>query len=172
MLNWIYRLVYKLFGKSIYIDSSILILAMIIKHEEIHSGPLIEHKITIISMHKPRIADINQELQWFGTSLGLFNLRDKDKSCFRLFIELLKATKMQNPVSSDELAVRTGLTRGTVVHHLNKLIDAGIIITTRNKYVLRADTLKGLVEELKKDMDDSFENLVEIGDIIDNKLGL
>lgn len=145
---------------------------MIIKHEEIRAGPFIEHKITIISMHKPKIADVNQELQWFGTSLGLFNLRDKDRSCFRLFIELLKSTKMQQPLSSDELADRTQLTRGTVVHHLNKLIDAGIIITHKNKYLLRADTLKGLVEELHKDMEHSFSNLEEIADNIDRKLGL
>lgn len=145
---------------------------MIIKHERIKAGPYLEHKITIISMNKPRIADVNQELQWFGTSLGLFNLRDKDKSCFRLFIELLKATKMRNPLSSDELAERTGLTRGTVIHHLNKLIDAGIIVTIRNKYALRADTLKGLVQELQKDMKNSFENLTEISDNIDQKLGL
>ena len=145
---------------------------MIIKHEKVNSGPFVEHKITIISMTKPRIADVNQELQWFGTSLGLFNLRDKDRSCFRLFIELLKSAKMRQPLSSDELANRTGLTRGTVVHHLNKLIDAGIIITHRNKYTLRADTLKGLIEELHEDMQTSFSNLQEIAENIDSRLGL
>ncbi len=145
---------------------------MIIKRQTIKQGPFVEHKITIVSMTKPRIADINQELQWFGTSLGLFNLRDKDRSCFRLFIELLKAAKMRNPMTSDELAERTGLSRGTVVHHLNKLIDAGIVMTIRNKYTLRADTLKGLVQELQKDMQTAFTNLEEIGDKIDSKLGL
>jgi len=53
----------------------------------------IRQKITIISMNRPAQKNINQELQWFGSSLGLFNLRDKDKSTFRVFIELLKATK-------------------------------------------------------------------------------
>jgi predicted transcriptional regulator len=145
---------------------------MIIKHEKYKTGPYVEHKITIVSMHKPQTLDINQELQWFGVSLGLFNLRDKDRSCFRVFIELLKAAKSRTPLSSDELAERTQLTRGTVMHHVNKLIDAGIVITLRNKYTLRADTLEKLIIELKKDMDDSFSKLKEVASRIDNKLGI
>jgi hypothetical protein len=48
---------------------------------------LIKHqKITIVNVRRPSERNINHELQWLGTSLGLFNLRDKDKSCFRLFL--------------------------------------------------------------------------------------
>ena len=48
-------------------------------------------KITIIRIRKPAQSNINKELQWLGSSLGLFGLRDKDKSCFRIFIELIKS---------------------------------------------------------------------------------
>ena len=41
-------------------------------------------KITIISAKKPKESDINEKLQWFGGSLGLFGIRYKDKSCFRV----------------------------------------------------------------------------------------
>ena len=51
---------------------------------------IIRQRITIINVRKPALRTINDELQWLGSSLGLFNLRDKDKSCFRIFIELLK----------------------------------------------------------------------------------
>src|SRR3990167_11073730 len=81
------------------------------------------YKITIISLRRPLEKTINQELQWFGNSLGLFNLRDKDKSCFRVFIELLKAAKANMPLTSDELAYRLNLSRGTVIHHINKLME-------------------------------------------------
>ncbi len=145
---------------------------MIVQHQRIKDGDFVEHRITIVSMGKPKVPDVNRELQWFGTSLGLFNLRDRDSSCFRVFIELLKAAKLRNPLTSDELAARTELTRGTVVHHLNKLIDAGIVTSLRGKYMLRADTLKGLVEELQRDMETAFDNLKEISGRIDGKLGL
>ena len=63
-----------------------------------------DEKIVIIRLRKPLRTTLNEELQWFGSSLGLFNLRDRDKSCFRVFIELLKAAKLRTPLSSDELA--------------------------------------------------------------------
>lgn len=145
---------------------------MIIKVHKPANECFVEHKITIITMHKPRISDVNQELQWFGSSLGLFGLRDRDSSCFRVFIELLKARKMRTPLSSDEIAERTNLSRGTVIHHINKLMDAGIIVVIRNKYMLRSDNLRALVAELKRDMDCAWGNLQDIADEVDSKLGL
>ena len=35
-------------------------------------------KITIIKIRKPARNELNEELQWVGASLGLFNLRDKE----------------------------------------------------------------------------------------------
>lgn len=131
-----------------------------------------QKKITVVHIRKPHNENINQELQWFGNSLGLFNLRDKDKSCFRIFIELLKASKIKRPFSSDELAYRLNLSRGTVVHHINKLIQAGLVIHEGNKYLLRVDNLKDLVEEIEKDLLRSCNDLRSIADKIDARLGL
>jgi len=131
---------------------------------------IFSQKITIIRTNKPRSQNINEELQWLGNSLGLFNIRDKDRSCFRIFIELLKSAKRHEPISSDELAYHLGLTRGTVVHHINKLIDAGIVVPARNKYILRVDSLKGLIEELKKDLSNTMKDLEEIAEGIDGAM--
>lgn len=133
---------------------------------------IISQKITIIRVKNPSHNGINEKLQWLGDSLGLFNLRDKDKSCFRVFIELLKAAKMEEPMSSDELAEKLGITRGTVVHHLNKLMDAGIVAYHNNKYLLRAETLKELTEEIRRDVNKTFDKLSGIADEIDEALGL
>ena len=129
-------------------------------------------KITIVRTRKPAEKNINQELQWFGNSLGLFNLRDKDKSCFRVFIELLKAAKAKMPLSSDELAYRLNLTRGTVIHHINKLMDAGIVIYDGKRYMLRVDNLKDLVDEVEKDIERTCSDLKNIAKEIDERLGL
>ncbi len=129
-------------------------------------------KITIISLKKPSGKNINRDLQWLGTSLGLFNLRDKDKSCFRIFIELLKCAKMRKPISSDELADKLGLSRGTVVHHINKLIEAGIVIPEKNRYTLRVDKLTMLIEELQKDLRRTMDDLKDVAAEIDKWLGL
>jgi len=129
-------------------------------------------KITIVKSRKPPEKTINQELQWFGHSLGLFNLRDRDKSCFRVFIELLKSAKRKQPVSSDELAARLDLTRGTVIHHINRLIDSGMVVNEKKRYLLRVDNLKDLVDEIKKDIERTCSDLKEVADDIDKRLGL
>ncbi|MBS3097730.1 winged helix-turn-helix transcriptional regulator [Candidatus Woesearchaeota archaeon] len=129
-------------------------------------------RITLVRTRKPAEKNINQELQWFGNSLGLFNLRDKDKSCFRVFIELLKAAKANMPLTSDELAYRLNLSRGTVIHHINKLMDAGIVIYDGKRYMLRVDNLKDLVDEVEKDIERTCLDLKEIAQEIDKRLGL
>ncbi|MBR9690130.1 ArsR family transcriptional regulator [Candidatus Woesearchaeota archaeon] len=130
-------------------------------------------KVTIIKFNRePELSNVDQELQWIGTSLGLFNPRDKDRSCYRVFITLLRAMKTSESLSSDELAFRLDLTRGTVVHHLNTLLSAGIIIESGNRYHLREESLKKVIEEMKKDMDSTYDNLISVADEVDKKLGL
>jgi predicted transcriptional regulator len=130
-----------------------------------------QRRITIIKIRRPVRSNINEKLQWFGTSLGLFSLRDKDRSCFRIFIELLKQAKKDEPISSDGLAVRLQLSRGTVVHHLHKLMDSGIVVQEKKGYILRVHNLSKLIDELEKDMHRTFDSLKEIAEDIDKKIG-
>lgn len=132
---------------------------------------IIHQRITIVSARKPR-RNLNDELQWLGNSLGLFSLRDKDRSCFRLFIELLKAAKVHHALSSDALAAKLKLSRGTTVHHLNKLMETGIVMREGNKYILRVDNLEFLIDELRKDSERMFHDLKKIAKEIDGFLGL
>ncbi len=135
---------------------------MIIRHQ----------KITIVNVRKPVQRNINYELQWLGTSLGLFNLRDKDKSCFRVFLELLKAAKAKKPLNSDEIASHLKLSRGTVIHHINKLMEAGLVIHEKNNYMLRVDNLKMLISEVEKDIQRTLGDLKEVASDIDEWMGL
>ena len=129
-------------------------------------------RITIVRSTRLVRPGINEELQWLGSSLGLFNLRDKDKSCFRIFIELVKTAKTGQSLSSDELAEKLGLSRGTVVHHLNRLIDAGLVVADKKKYFLRVSNLEVLIDELERDTTRALEDLKQVEQKIDQKLGL
>lgn len=129
-------------------------------------------RITIIKASRPSSDNINDQLQWLGGSLGLFNLRDRDKSCFRIFIELLKMAKADQAVTSDELALHLQLSRGTVVHHLNKLMESGIVVHKTNHYTLRTSNLHELVDETSRDLQRMCQELKAIADEIDSKLGL
>ncbi len=129
-------------------------------------------RITIMNVRRPVQKNINEELQWLGSSLGLFNLRDRDKSCFRVFIELIKNAKIGKPLSSDEMAYRLGLSRGTVVHHINKLIDSGIVMQAERGYILRVGTLRELIDEVEKDLRRTCDELRDMAEEIDKSLGL
>ncbi len=129
-------------------------------------------RITIVNVRRPKQVSVNEELQWFGTSLGLFGERDKDKSCFRIFIELIKAIKATGGLSSDELAERLGLTRATVVHHLNTLMERGIVVHEGNQYIMRGDSLALLVDDLQRDMERSISEMKHAAEELDRLLQL
>ena len=129
-------------------------------------------KITIIQFNKePAVSSLDQELQALGTSLGLFSLRDKDKSCYRIFITLLKKAKKNESITSDELAFGLGLTRGTVIHHINNLLSSGIVVEKNNGYALRTENLQKLISEMKKDVDKMYLDLEKKAEKIDKELG-
>ena len=132
----------------------------------------IRQRITIVQIRKPAEHNVNQELQWLGTSLGLFNLRDRDKSTFRLFIELLKSAKANHMLTSDELAAKLSLSRGTIIHHINKLLESGLVVHEGNRYILRVENLRTLIEEIEKDIKRACDDLKEVAREIDSRLGL
>ncbi len=131
----------------------------------------IEQRITIVRVRKPPRPSINDELQWLGSSLGLFSLRDKDRCAFRVFLELLKTSKLGLPLSSDELAERVGLSRGTVVHHLNNLMQSGLVVHDGRRYWLRRADLEILIDELKRDLERNIDDLRQAARDVDEWLG-
>ncbi len=128
-------------------------------------------RVTFIKLRKREGSNVNQELQWLGNSLGLFNLRDKDSSCFRLFITLVRTSKQGRPLSSDEIAEHLKLSRGTVIHHLAKLIDSGIAVKEQKGYILREGSLRDVVKDLHRDMEAVFAELEDVAKEIDERLG-
>ncbi len=127
---------------------------------------MIEKKITLIKVRKKPNMSVNEELMWFGQSLGLFQKRDKDKSCYRIFVELLK----KQGLSSEELSYKLNLSRATIVHHLKKLMKAGLVIEESKRYYLRVETLKQLIEELENDLKIIIKDLEKSAERIDKAL--
>jgi biotin operon repressor len=131
-------------------------------------------RITICRVSYPPVnrPDLNEELQQLGGALGLFSQRDKDKSRFRIFIALLKALKKKQVLSSDDLADQLGLTRATVIHHLDALMDAGIVENLRNGYSLRMDNMEELLELVRADINKTIDELRDVARNVDRELGL
>ena len=128
--------------------------------------------ITLFKAKKPKDPDLNQALQWFSTSLGLFGERDKEKSCFRIFVELVKAARYKKALTSDQLAARANLSRATVIHHLKRLIAADMVTVEKNQYALRTENLEDLVKEIQTETARVFHDLKDMAEELDEQLGL
>ncbi|MBS3116525.1 helix-turn-helix domain-containing protein [Candidatus Woesearchaeota archaeon] len=129
------------------------------------------NKLMIVKVRRSDGENINDELQWLGNSLGLFGLRDRDSSCFRIFITLVRGARRNEALSSDNIAEKLHLSRGTVVHHLTKLIGAGLVVREKEGYLMRENRLQKVVEDIQRDMESVFAELKDVAKEIDERLG-
>ncbi len=114
--------------------------------------------------------NVNERIQWFACSLGLFGIRDRDKSCFRVFVELIKAANQDEMRTSDQLSEELVLSRSTVIHHLNKLMDLGLVKNRRSKYGINANSLQGLVERIRGDSKAILDKLEKVAKKLDEEI--
>jgi predicted transcriptional regulator len=119
----------------------------------------------------PSTEDYEADVEWFCKCFGFLESRDKEKTASRIFKALLESVK-QKGLSSDELAEKMGLTRGTMVHHLNKMIQNGLAVHREGRYELRSMSLQRTVQEVKRDIERVFANIEHIAKSIDENLNL
>lgn len=126
----------------------------------------------ILAVRLPPTANYEIDIEWICRSLGFLEARDKKKTAYKIFKALLEATREGRGLSSDELAEKVGLTRGTMVHHLNKMIKGGLVIYHEGQYKLRERSLKSTLEEIERDINRVFENIYKVAQAVDETLGL
>ncbi len=74
-------------------------------------------------------------------------------------------------MSSDLIADRLDLTRGTVVHHLKKLMESGIVVREKEGYLLREANLSSVIKDIKRDFDAVISEMEDVAKEIDEKIG-
>lgn len=129
-------------------------------------------EINLIKIKKPTGNDPNRHIIWLCETLGLIGKRDKEKNCFKVFSEVVKANKEKKPLISEQISKTLKISRSNVVHYLNKLISSGLIIKIGNKYELREDNLILLINEVEKDVRLIFEDLKKVALEVDKGLGM
>lgn len=117
-------------------------------------------------------SDLNTILQGFSETLGLFfSERDREKSCFRIFVEIIKAEKERDRLSSDEIANRANLSRATVIHHIMKLENTGLISSKRNRYFLAESSFESIIDVMEKDIYKIVNRLRKTARKLDKEIG-
>lgn len=129
-------------------------------------------RVTIYRGKAPAGADLNRDIQWFCTSLGLVGNRDKNLSTFRIFVALLQARQKDQMLSSDNIAAEAALSRATVIHHLNKLAASGLVHEEHERYRLAVDSMEALVRHVQAEINVSLREMDAVSKRIDRQLGL
>lgn len=101
----------------------------------------------------------------------MFNERDKEKSCHRIFIQLVKAKKESRFLSTQELADLSHLSRATVLHHLGKLMESNIAMEMNHKFVLVDPNMNSIILRLKKETEEFMDEMDRISKKLDKELG-
>ena len=128
--------------------------------------------ITIKDIDKPRSDKIPDEVKWICDSLDLISGRDTQDMSFKIFYELLSSLKIEERVSSEEIATKLDIEPSRVNHHIRCLMSSGIIYRQKRKIVLRGGNLSAAIQELKRDSEQMFDDLIEFSNKIDKQMGL
>jgi len=127
-------------------------------------------ELTIKNLKPPSKRDIKKDLEWFCDSFGIIGERDKEKTGFKIFKIILDSTKEGNPLKINDITQKTKLSRTTVIHHLRRMEEIGLIVEKRRDYKLRMECLHKVVDEIENDILRSFERIKKIAKDIDEDL--
>ena len=129
-------------------------------------------EITLRQLEKPHDKKLPADVLWVCDSFGLTSGRDLEQLSSRIFLDFLEKFSSELRVSSEALAEDLEISPARVNHHLRNLMDSGIIYRERRHILLRGGSLKGAVEEMRKDADRIFDELSDMAEEIDKNLGL
>ncbi|MCD6414882.1 MAG: helix-turn-helix transcriptional regulator [Candidatus Diapherotrites archaeon] len=126
----------------------------------------------IRKMRKPTTKGVDEDLEWFCRSVGLLGGRDRERTGLKIFKLLLTATRDGTPLTIDEIARKTNLSRTAVAHHLKTMRALGLVVGEGQGYYIREANLENLVDELFLDVERTIKNIREIAEDIDKAFGM
>lgn len=129
-------------------------------------------RIIICDIDKPRITSHNEELRWICESLGLITGRDVENISFKIMCKLLEKFRNQSIVGTEIIASALKVEAPRVNHHIRNLIESGIIFREKRKIALRGRSLTAAIEEMRKDSERMFNELIGVSKKIDISFGL
>ncbi|MEM0200894.1 MAG: hypothetical protein QXD23_00635 [Candidatus Micrarchaeaceae archaeon] len=125
-------------------------------------------KIVIKSVGRPEKEDIDHLSMWFCEVFDLGNKEDEIEP--NILKEIIIKSNLGKGVTSKELNKDLEIPRSTVIYHLNRFIDVGLIIRKGRQYYLRSDDLKSTIEDMQAEMFREFNRVIDFAQRMDNIL--
>ena len=135
------------------------------------SSPRARFRIVIRRVEQPFEGGVEREIEWLCESLGLTPI-GKDKASAEIFREVVRASEDGKGISSTELTDKINLSRTAVIHHLNNLQAAGLVVKNGRAYVSRSRSMVRTIQEVEADIKRIFDRMEETAREIDRAFGL
>jgi len=127
--------------------------------------------IILKHIEKPRDKLVQEDVDWMCESFGFRAGRDLDHISSKLIFSILRRIAANRRASSDMVANELHISPARVNYHVRNIIDSGFLFRDGHHIFLRAGSVKSAVEEMRKDANRIFDELSEIAEDIDGKLG-
>ncbi|MGC8622479.1 MAG: winged helix-turn-helix domain-containing protein [Candidatus Micrarchaeia archaeon] len=123
-------------------------------------------EIVIRSVDKPVREKDNVDvlIKWFCEAFGLSKEDEKDSIEEKILKKFIYAALKDKGISSGELKFGKPIPRSTIIYHLNRFIDAGLIIKRGRRYYLRSVDMAGVIKELEYDMDREIRRMLDMAE--------
>ncbi len=129
--------------------------------------PIIE-RIVIRQVNRPSKEDINKIIEWFCEVFDLANKGNELEPA--IFREIVSSSMQGDGVTSKELTKELDMPRSTVIYHLNRFIDTGLVVRKGRMYQLRSEDLASTIEDIQADMFREFGRMISLAQRMDEML--
>ncbi|MDE1832856.1 MAG: winged helix-turn-helix transcriptional regulator [Candidatus Micrarchaeota archaeon] len=111
-------------------------------------------------VERPDSDDSEAMIKWFCNVLGLSD--DEGESVEEQMLrEFAEAAYNNEGLSSAEIKLETPMARSTVIYHLNRFMDTGLIVKRGRKYYLRASEMSKAIEEIEYDIEKEMRKMLD-----------
>ncbi|MDE1870813.1 MAG: winged helix-turn-helix transcriptional regulator [Candidatus Micrarchaeota archaeon] len=120
-------------------------------------------RIVIKFIERPDFNDPEKILKWFCDVFGLSSDGEPNSIEEQILRNFTEAAYSSNKgLSSSELRLNTQLARSTVIYHLNRFRDAGLLVKKGRKYYLRASEMRKAIEEIEYDINREMQRMLDM----------
>jgi predicted transcriptional regulator len=118
--------------------------------------------IVIRFVERPKSDNPEQMINWFCEVFGLTNGSGNNALEAQILKSFLEAAHNERGLTSSELRLDTDLARSTIIYHLNRFIDAGLLVKKGRKYYLRASEMQKAIAEIEYDVNREMHRMLDI----------
>lgn len=112
-------------------------------------------------VERPDSESPDEMIRWFCNVFGLSNDDDSDRIEEDILRSFVTAAYHDEGLASSELKLHADIARSTVIYHLNRFIDVGLLVKHGRKYYLRASEMSKAIEEIEYDIDREMSRMLD-----------